>query len=146
MAGSFIVITHQGSEDAMTLLQRLYARTGDLSEPLADVGEQLLLSHRDRWDAQQSPEGEPWAPLSPEYQARKQRNADQILRLNDDLRDTLNYQVDPQNLYFGSPLEYGAAHQFGRKEINLPARPYLGVSSGEQEQVLELLTGYLLLE
>lgn len=38
MAGSFIVITHQGSEDAMTLLQQLYARTGIWSEPLADVG------------------------------------------------------------------------------------------------------------
>jgi hypothetical protein len=33
---------------AIKLLARLYQRTGDLSEPLADIGEGLLLSHRDR--------------------------------------------------------------------------------------------------
>ncbi|MCE9969752.1 phage virion morphogenesis protein, partial [Aeromonas salmonicida] len=29
----------------------------------------MQLSHRDRWDAQESPEGEPWAPLSDKYRA-----------------------------------------------------------------------------
>ena len=62
MAGSFIAISHHGVADAHELLARLYQRTGDLSEPLADIGEGLALSHRDRWDAQETPEGEPWTP------------------------------------------------------------------------------------
>ncbi|MCS3766930.1 hypothetical protein HNP12_000978 [Aeromonas hydrophila] len=69
MAGSFIAISHHGVADAHELLARLYQRTGDLSEPLADIGEGLALSHRDRWDAQETPEGEPWAPLSDKYRA-----------------------------------------------------------------------------
>ncbi|MEN3785474.1 phage virion morphogenesis protein [Aeromonas veronii] len=143
MAGSFIAISHHGVADAFELLAKLYQKTGDLSEPLADIGEGLLLSHRDRWDAQENPEGEPWAPLSEKYRARKPHHADEILRLNDDLRDTLDYQVDPQALYFGTPMVYGAAHQFGRPEINLPERRVLGLSEGDKQSVLETLEGYL---
>ncbi|HAU4927516.1 phage virion morphogenesis protein [Aeromonas hydrophila] len=143
MAGSFIAISHHGVADAFDLLAKLYQKTGDLSEPLADIGEGLLLSHRDRWDAQESPEGEPWAPLSEKYRARKPRHADEVLRLNDDLRDTLDYQVDPQTLYFGTPMVYGAAHQFGRPEINLPERRALGLSEGDKQSVLDMLSLYL---
>ncbi len=143
MAGSFIAISHHGVADAFDLLAKLYQKTGDLSEPLADIGEGLLLSHRDRWEAQENPEGEPWAPLSEKYRARKPRHADEILRLNDDLRDTLDYQVDPKALYFGTPMVYGAAHQFGRPEINLPERRVLGLSDGDKQSVLETLEGYL---
>ncbi|RQM61657.1 phage virion morphogenesis protein [Aeromonas enteropelogenes] len=143
MAGSFIAISHHGVADAFELLAKLYQKTGDLREPLADIGEGLLLSHRDRWDAQESPEGEPWAPLSEKYRARKPRHADEVLRLNDDLRDTLDYQVDPQTLYFGTPMVYGAAHQFGRPEINLPERRALGLSEGDKQSVLDMLSLYL---
>ena len=143
MAGSFIAISHHGVADAFELLAKLYQKTGDLSEPLADIGEGLLLSHRDRWDAQETPEGEPWAPLSEKYRARKPRHADEVLRLNDDLRDTLDYQVDPQTLYFGTPMVYGAAHQFGRPEINLPERRALGLSEGDKQSVLDMLSLYL---
>lgn len=143
MAGSFIAISHHGVADAHELLAKLYQKTGDLSEPLADIGEGLMLSHRDRWEAQENPEGEPWAPLSEKYRARKPRHADEILRLNDDLRDTLDYQVDPKALYFGTPMVYGAAHQFGRPEINLPERRVLGLSDGDKQSVLETLEGYL---
>lgn len=146
MAGSFIAISHHGVADAFELLAKLYQKTGDLSEPLADIGEGLMLSHRDRWDAQENPEGEPWAPLSEKYRARKPRHADEILRLNDDLRDTLDYQVDPQALYFGTPMVYGAAHQFGRPDINLPERRVLGLSDGDKQSVLETLEGYLVIE
>ncbi|MGL6361633.1 phage virion morphogenesis protein [Aeromonas veronii] len=146
MAGSFIAISHHGVADAYELLAKLYQQTGDLSEPLADIGEGLQLSHRDRWDAQENPEGEPWAPLSEKYRARKPRHVDEILRLNDDLRDTLDYQVDPQTLYFGTPMVYGAAHQFGRPEINLPERRVLGLSEGDKQSVLETLEGYLVIE
>ncbi|HGY5248364.1 TPA: phage virion morphogenesis protein, partial [Aeromonas salmonicida subsp. pectinolytica] len=33
--------------------------------------------------------------------------------------------------------------QFGRPELNLPERPYLGLSETDQQSVLETLEGYL---
>ncbi|HHQ4648674.1 virion morphogenesis protein [Aeromonas hydrophila] len=38
------------------------------------------------------------------------------------LPELLAVSPDPRSLYFGTPLEYGAAHQFGRPEINLLER------------------------
>ncbi|MCX9112944.1 phage virion morphogenesis protein [Aeromonas veronii] len=59
------------------------------------------------------------------------------------LPELLAAQPDPQALYFGTPQEYGAAHQFGRPEINLPERRALGLSEGDKQSVLETLEGYL---
>ncbi|WP_457936443.1 phage virion morphogenesis protein [Aeromonas veronii] len=80
------------------------------------------------------PEGSPWAPLSEKYRARKPRHADEVLHLNDNLRDTLNYQAEPQTLYFGTPMVCGAAHQFGREETHLQSDPIWGLSRGGQER------------
>ncbi|ATL91900.1 virion morphogenesis protein [Aeromonas sp. CU5] len=57
--------------------------------------------------------------------------------------ELLAAQPDPRSLYFGTPLEYGAAHQFGREETHLPERPYLGLSEEDKQSVLETLEGYV---
>ncbi|HEA3126091.1 TPA: phage virion morphogenesis protein [Aeromonas veronii] len=62
------------------------------------------------------------------------------------LPELLAAQPDPQTLYFGTPMVYGAAHQFGRPEINLPERRVLGLSEGDKQSVLETLEGYLVSE
>lgn len=59
------------------------------------------------------------------------------------LPELLAVSPDPRSLYFGTPLEYGAAHQFGREESHLPERPFLGLSAADQQTVLEALEGYL---
>lgn len=59
------------------------------------------------------------------------------------LPELLAAQPAPRSLYFGTPMVYGAAHQFGRPEINLPERRALGLSEGDKESVLETLEGYL---
>ena len=92
---------------------------------LRELGDVLLPIHRRRFRAQQSPEGEPWAPLSPAYQRRKKRNKNRILVLNNYLAGTLRYQIEGGDLLFGTNRPYGATHQFGRDAI--PARPWLGI-------------------
>lgn len=60
------------------------------------------------------------------------------------LPELLAAQPDPRSLYFGTPQEYGAAHQFGREETYLPERRALGLlSEGDKQSVLETLEGYL---
>jgi phage gpG-like protein len=59
------------------------------------------------------------------------------------LPELLAAQPDPRSLYFGTPLEYGAAHQFGREETHLPERPYLGLSEEDKQSVLEIIKGSL---
>ena len=111
MAGVTIDIDDRQVLEVLELLGRLDAGARDLTEPFTDFGEHLLNSHRERWARQESPDGTPWAPLDPKYQARK--NADKILVLEGILRDTLHYEAGPGELLFGTNAPYGAIHQFG---------------------------------
>ncbi|EGQ8129865.1 phage virion morphogenesis protein [Vibrio parahaemolyticus] len=133
-------------------INQLIKRGSNLTPAMMEIGEELLISHDQRFRDQKSPDGVPWAPLSETTKSLKTKNVDTILVLNGLLRGTLNYQASSDNLLFGSPLEYAATHQFGRtttpnsmipnKEI--PARPFLGVDGGDREMILETLSDYLL--
>lgn len=138
MAGAFLTITPSGQESVLTLLQELYDRTGDMSSVMKDIGEELLESHRERWQAEESPDGEKWLPLSDE--TIKKKGHDLILREHDYLRDLLNYNVDTLALYFGTPMEYGQFHQFGE---GVPERPWLGVSQSDIQSIESLVHEYL---
>lgn len=133
-------------------LNQLIKRGTDLTPAMANIGEELLISHDQRFRDQKSPEGIPWAPLSEATKSLKSKNVDTILVLNHVLSGTLNYQASSDNLLFGSPLEYAATHQFGRttspnsmipnKEI--PARPFLGVDESDRDMILDTLSDYLM--
>jgi len=124
-------------------LQRLSQATGNLKPAFADIGEAQLISHREGWQNQQAPDGAPWAPLDPKYRARKKRNKDKLLVLDDQLRGTLRWQAEPHQLAFGTDRVYGATHQFGRAEAGIPARPFLGLSAADLREVEELIADHL---
>ncbi len=149
MAGVFLTITPSGLEPVLAYLQQLQEKTGDLQPVLADIGEHLIKSTQERRRTQTDPDGNAWEPLSATTIALK--GHDHILFKDGYLFDELNYDVDPLALYFGTPKEYGAMMQVGgvtspkswmpRKTI--PARPFLGLSQDDQQQILDLLAAYL---
>ena len=122
-------------------LKRLAAKLGDLRPFFKDVGETLLNSTRNRFHTLIAPDGDPWKPLSPAYRARKPRHKDKPLTLSGVLRGMLTKQVDQDSLRLGTPLIYGATHQFGRGAI--PARPFLGLSAEDRDDLLDALREYL---
>lgn len=149
MAGIHIEL--DGQSAISHALNQLMAQINDLEPAFADIGEYLLLSHRQRFDEQQSPDGEPWEPLSATSQALKPKNKQQILRLNDILRDHFSYQATNKELLFGSNQVYAAIHQFGGTTSpnsmipnkTIPARPFLGLSNDDETEVLAILSDHL---
>lgn len=140
MAGARVELDARGAE------RGLGALVGALEDPrplLANIREYLLRVHRERFDKMEAPDGTPWAALTPAYQRRKHRNAGRILVLRGYLRNTLVGQIDTEGLVFGTNLIYGAAHQFGREEIGLPARPWLGLSEDDENYLVTLAHRYL---
>lgn len=145
-----------GANDSITIeidnreirdgLRALETKLGDLRPVFRDIGEALLNSTRERFNTQTAPDGSPWAQLSPDYKKRKKKHADLILTLNGYLRGTLGYSATKDELRVGTPMIYGAAHQFGRPEINLPARPFLGLSDDDTAMILDALSEWLLSE
>lgn len=130
-----------------TLVSSALARAmevlGDVQPLMADIGEQLLISHRQRFAQQLSPTGESWAPLSARYQARKKRNKNRILTLDGFLGGTLSYAPSADGLLFGTGLKYGAVHQFGFPARELPARPWLGVSDADAVEIVAITQEHL---
>lgn len=113
---------------------------------LQDIGEYLLRSTRDRAATEQGPDGEPWPALSPRYAARKARKRPGLPMLTFDghlLGDRLAWQVAAPELLVGTSAPQGAALHFGRPEINLPARPWLGISDQDAEEIVQLTQDHL---
>ena len=106
---------------AQDALNRYAKEMGDISPLLADIGEYLLRSDRQRFKSQISPDGTPWKPLSPRYLKTKQKNKNRILAFNGYLENNRRYQIANNELRFGSNEPYAAIHQFGG-EINVAAR------------------------
>lgn len=119
MAG---VTLQYDSAAALAVIRRAAEAMGNPEPMLADMGEHLRIVHRQRWATQSSPDGTPWAPLSPAYQRRKKKNRDKILQLDGTLKNNLVYQVEGGDLLFGTNRIYAAIHYFGGT-INMPARP-----------------------
>lgn len=110
------------------------------------IGEALMISTAERFDREEAPDGTPWEPLSPKYRQRKMRifGEDKILRLRGYLRDTIRYQASDTELRLGSNRVYAALHQFGghfrafgTHDAAMPARPYLGLSNEDQQEILD---------
>jgi phage virion morphogenesis protein len=145
MAGASLDIQLQisNSAEVKAAFEALQAKLADLTPVFQDIGESMLNRTRERFRSQTAPDGSPWAALSPDYAKRKKKNKDKILTLSGNLRGLLNYQAGPRSVRIGTPLKYGAAHQFGRPEIKLPARPFLGLSTSDEQELLEILNDHL---
>lgn len=141
MAGARVVV--DGSTAIIKqALDALRKQGADLTEPNAEVGEYLIESHQDRFDRAESPDGDAWAPLSDDYKKRSKRPSD-ILIEDGTLKGTLNYNASQEQLLFGTPMEYGAAHHFGYEKRNLPARPWLGLSDEDENVVIAIFRAHL---
>jgi phage virion morphogenesis protein len=111
MSGVTIEVDDPG---VLAALAQLQAKMGNVDPVLRNIAEEVLFpSTERRFRSQVSPEGAKWDELSPEYQARKKRNADKILTLYGYLRETMAYQLAAGGLEFGSDRKYAARHQFG---------------------------------
>ncbi|WP_432460805.1 phage virion morphogenesis protein [Agarivorans sp. QJM3NY_25] len=149
MAG--IQIQLGDTQSIRQVLNQLLKQTEQLRPAFEDIGEHLQLSHRQHFDQQQSPQGEAWQALSPSTQALKPKLQDQILRLNDILRDHLSYQANDEQLLFGSNQVYAAMMQFGGTtspnsmipNVEIPARPFLGINQDDEQAIFEILNQHL---
>ena len=95
-------------------------------------------------DEKTAPDGTPWAPWSARHAAT--RNTGNAIRHSllvgeGDLRDSIQNFTTGTAAVVGTPLIYGATHQFGSANGTIPARPYLGLSNDNRLAIEELVIG-----
>ena len=153
MAGAHIDIDVVGVEQVQRVLARLSETAQDTDLILRDIGEHLLNSTRDRFAGEAGPDGTPWEPLEPGYaiEKRKRRPNAGLLVYDDLLRGTLAYVVSGGELALGTNRPYGARQHFGfsgpdslGRTFDHPARPWLGVSTDDEAEIVSILRQHLL--
>lgn len=124
-------------------ITRLLKVTNDLTPAWRDIGEYLLNAHRQRISLQQDPDGNPWTPLSEQYQKRKKKNKDKMLVLEGDLFRQFSYEVSPNQLEFMNNTIQAATHQFGDPSRNIPARPFMGLSEDDNTRIMNIVNSHI---
>jgi phage virion morphogenesis protein len=129
------------------------------SRLLQSIGVEMEDRTKERFDTQKSPDGGSWKALAQKtlaYYAGKGLAARSILVGEGYLRDSITSEVQggAWSTLVGATMEYAAIHQWGGEirpksakalfvpgygllqKVNIPARPYLGVSP-EDAKVIE---------
>jgi len=147
------------SAEARQLLNELKTRLGDLGPVLEAVGQITQSGTQQRFVDQRGPDGQAWAPLSAVTLARRRKagRGAQILRDTGRLMNSISYRVGGESVSVFTNVIYAGTHQYGARKGaygrtrrgapipwgHIPARPFLGYSSEDNEAVIEVLQGYL---
>lgn len=159
MAGTRINVNFE----ATAARQGLAGLLGAIQNPaplLEELGEYTLGTTSDRFKTQTAPDGSAWAALQPWYKRIKARNKNKTLTLDGYLRGQMTWQMDgKRKVEVGSNSPYAAVHQFGSdrpqnvqrlrfkdyipRATTIPARPYLGLSDEDQNEIVERTLDWL---
>lgn len=149
MADTFTI--ELADREAVDYLSRLQRRLGDPGPLMRDIAGVLEEEAQQAFASEADPEsGAPWQPLGADYVARpverggRGGDAHPILQREGDLaRLTTAWGRDYALVGSGEP--YAARHQLGDAGPGgMPARPYLGLSGGGAEEILDLAGAWLL--
>lgn len=128
-----------------TLIQRF----GDLSPLMADIGELLTESTKRRFATSTAPDGSQWAPL-------KDGSGRNPLVLTGTMMDQIFPLSGSDFVEIGASAKQAPWHQFGVDPFQIEtrnfgfvdhpgitARPFLGVSDQDQQDILALVNSYI---
>ena len=158
MADKSGVSLHWGGLDkALGKAAHALAHTKPLME---SIGEGLVSGTRQRFRDEEAPDGQKWS-----QSGRAAASGGQTLTDTARLRDSIDYAATPDKVMVGSNLPYARIHQLGGvivpkkakklvftgrggkkvavDKVTIPARPYLGVSEEDLDDVKAAMTDFL---
>ena len=156
--GKSSVSLHWGGLDKA--LGRATGKLGNTQALMESVGEALVSGTKKRFDEKKDPEGTPWKPSR-----RALEKGGKTLMHSGRLRRSIDYAATSDKVMVGSNLAYARIHQKGGEitpkkakklvfkdsdgktvavdAVTIPARPYLGVSKEDMEDVKATMADFL---
>lgn len=124
-------------------LKRGMAATGNLTPVMKAIGERLLRSTNENFSGESAPDGTKW-----EQSSAAKAEGRKTLTKSSQLRNSIYYKAESDQVRIGSPKPYAAIHQLGGKagrglKVKLPARPFIGVSAEDRIEIIEILNDHL---
>lgn len=116
---------------------------------MAEIGEALVSGTLDRFTKGEDPEGNRWEPSGRAWmEGADDGGFGKTLVDTGALRNSIDSIATPNSVMVGTNKEYARIHQLGGKagrgrKVNIPARPYIGVSKADMEEVKAILADFL---
>ena len=126
-------------KDIQAALDQLAARCADMSPVMQEIAGIMQGSTEDAFDAEASPDGAPWQAT---------QRGGKILQDTGGLAASIARHYGDDFATIGSNKVYARIHQLGGQagrggSVNLPARPYLGISAHAKQKILLALKRHL---
>ncbi|MGV2107822.1 phage virion morphogenesis protein [Agrobacterium vitis] len=149
-------ISYKATIDDADMREKLAELIGKMNRPAGfykNVGEHLLNSVKENFENESAPDGSRWKTLSQATRDQREKKYGHapttILRASGDLMTSINAESDDNQVRIGSALVYAAIHQFGGDagrggKVNIPARPYLGLSPADEEEISAIAEDWFL--
>lgn len=135
-----VVISHD-LDEISGRLNRLAGNIGDLTRPMRAIGGVLESSTRRRIaETKTAPSGRRWDALSAEtLKAKKGKGS--ILVEHGNLLRSITHEAAKDSVIVGSVMGYAVHLQEGTR--HMPARPFLGLSGQDYQDIDDLLADWL---
>lgn len=140
----------------MDALTKLLERVDNPTPALIKIGEKLANSTKQRFRDSQGPDGKSWKGNEKSTIDMYNRMFGQLgakkplIGESRDLSSEISWQLTDRGVEIGSPTPYANMQQFGGTKAqwphlwgDIPARPYLGISSADEASILDIVRAYL---
>lgn len=149
-----------GAQAIERAMAGLAARFGDLTGLMEGIGLTLESSTIERFETGRAPDGSAWTPS-----IRARTEGGKTLVDTSQLRSSITSEADATSVAIGTNKIYAGVHQFGAtiraksapflmfalpgglglrrvKEVQIPARPFLGLSAEDEAEILAQTKDY----
>ncbi|MBD3814098.1 MAG: phage virion morphogenesis protein, partial [Betaproteobacteria bacterium] len=156
-----IRITSKGGQEIERRLARFVAANEDIDPLLSGFGLYLESSTIERFEFERAPDGSRWKPSI----RAKTEGGKTLYKSPGGLRDSITHLVHSRSVEVGTNKIYAGVHQHGAtiraknggylafrlpgglgfrkvKEVEIPARPFLGLSGEDETELLALTEDY----
>jgi phage virion morphogenesis protein len=139
-----------GMEEILARFRAIQERGGNLRPLMLEIGEDVVESTKRRFVTETSPDGDQWAKNSDVTLAHK--SGSRPLTDGGDLAASIHYSLlGSEGVEIGTNAVQAAMMQFGGTTAefgnlwgDIPARPFLGLSDDDKQNILYLTQHYLL--
>lgn len=155
MAGAAVQVTVHDAE-VLEAFRRLERNAERARPAFDDIGSMLVASTQQRFEAERGPDGAAWPALAESTQKkrvskRRLRGSGHMLRVKGHLYNSITHLATDHDVQVGTNRKYAALHQFGGEAgmknpgaAAVPARPFLGVSDEDRDEILRILADHLM--
>ena len=151
MADAVVTIQDDELKALCSRLNNMALKPSDRKQLLHSIGVEMETQTKERFQTKTSPGGDDWAEIAQSTKKfyRKKYGSDNpgkgtLWRLSSvPLIDTVTSQAGSWSVLVGATKVYAAVHQYGWKERNIIARPYLGLSNNDKVDIIGIINGFL---